>query len=629
MSGICGFCQPGIDTSTSKLALMLSVLASNESLPQETRVGRSVAMGVVRRWDSQMLGVIPRVRIAIDGDLSNEREIARLLEEKRIDPQGLSLGERLAQLYLWRGPDFLKDLKGAFALALWDEAQQRLLLAIDRFGFKRLCWSREGDALLFATNTAAVRAARQQVVEVNPSAVLQYLLFSVVPAPLGIYRGISKLLPGVALTYENGQIHEQAYWELDYSEDQSYGTRHWAREVREGIRGAVDRQLEGCDPEKTGAYLSGGTDSSSVVAFMSERCPSVHTFSISFPESRYNEIGYARLTADHFRAKYHELCLNPDDAIATIPKLMAYYDEPFGNSSAIGSYCCARLARESGMDTLLAGDGGDELFAGNERYASDKYFSLYHDVPGWFRKGVIEPFAGLLPSNGGPLSLPRRYIRRAKMPNPLRIFSYGLFLSVPPEEVFEAGFLEDAPKESWMAIANRHFHNARAKSELNRMMYLDLKLILADNDLRKVNGTAELAGIRVRYPMLDDRLAELSGRIPTRLKLKGFKKRYIFKEAMRGILPDEVLSKKKHGFGVPLGIWLLQEPRLKTLVQDVLGDSRTRQRGYLLPKFYERLRELHRSDHAAYYGEVVWYLLALELWHRQHFDCLKEVTHAR
>lgn len=175
-----------------------------------------------------------------------------------------------------------------------------------------------------------------------------------------------------------------------------------------------------------------------------------------------------------------------------------------------------------------------------------------------------------------------------------------------------------------MDIANAHFHAPKGASELNRLMYLDLKLILADNDLRKVSGTAEMSGVRVRYPMLDPELVQMAARIPSRLKLRGFKKRYIFKKAMQGILPDQVLNKKKHGFGVPLSHWFLQEPRLESLLQDVLHDSRTRSRGYFRPQFLERLATLHRGEHTAYYGEAVWYIVALELWHRRHLENVPE-----
>src|SRR5208283_255293 len=291
-------------------------------------------------------------------------------------------------------------------------------------------------------------------------------------------------------------------------------------------------------------------------------------------------------------------------------------DEPFANSSAIGSYYCAVLAKANGVDTLLAGDGGDELFAGNERYASDKRFAIYQTVPRWFRRGIVEPLASLLPANDGVLSLPRRYIQRANIPNPRRTFSYNVFLSMEPGAVFEQDFLKQAPPESWMGIAEGHFKSAKASSDLNRMMHLDLKIILADNDLRKVSGTAELAGVRVRYPLLDRRLAELSGRIPSDLKLRGFKKRYIFKEAMKGILPDRILYKKKHGFGVPVGYWMIQDPGMKALAA-VLDEPQTRQRGYFRPEFLSRIKELNHTL-PYYYGEVRWVLLMLELWHRRH-----------
>jgi asparagine synthase (glutamine-hydrolysing) len=211
-------------------------------------------------------------------------------------------------------------------------------------------------------------------------------------------------------------------------------------------------------------------------------------------------------------------------------------------------------------------------------------------------------------------------VRRANIPNPRRIFSYSVFLSEAPSDIFESSFLSRAVPGRWMEIANAHYDEARASTELNRLMHLDIKIILADNDLRKVSGTAELANIRVRYPLLDRRLAEFSGTIPSRLKLKGSQKRYIFKKAMTGILPNEILYKTKHGFGVPIGNWFLHDAKLKSLAQEVLTDTRTRQRGYFRADFYNKVADLHRRDHAAYYGEIIWYLVALELWHREHLE---------
>ena len=620
MSGICGICEPGRALSPSSINAMLAAFVLPEESARQTPGADSVSLAVARRWDFQQTASIPGVRIAADAELLNRKELTKLLEGSDFDPATISSAELLARLYRERGTSFVEQLDGVFSFALWDEEHRRLVLAIDRLGVNSLYWRKEGDRLLFSSRVGAIRNTQEAPAAVNPAALVQYMLTSAVPAPLVIYQGIEKIRPGFCLVYEAGQIRHSRYWDLEYRESDNLSIGHWAHEVREGMRTAIHHHVDDLAPQKTGAYLSGGTDSSSVVAFMSERHSPVNTYSIFFAESVYSEIDFARTTAKHFRANHHELSLTSRDTYDAIPRIMEYYDEPFANSSAIGAYHCARMARESGVTTLLAGDGGDELFAGNERYATDKRFALYQKVPAFLRKGVIEPLAALLPQNESRLSLPRRYIRRANIPLPRRNFSYHLLLSTSPEEMFEPGLLESAPPESWLSVAEEHFRSAVASNDLNRLLYLDVKMTLADNDLRKVLGTAEMVGVRARFPLLDHKLAELSGRVPAPLKMRGFEKRFIFKEAMKGILPHNVLYKKKHGFGVPVALWFLQDSRLEALVSDVLTDSRTRQRGYFRPAFLDHLLKLHRGKDAHFYGEILWYLVALELWHRQHLE---------
>ena len=629
MSGICGICEPGLEIPKWRLESMMPSLGISDRASQEIQVGRSLGSGIARRWPAQAFFKSSEATLVSDTDLTNWRDITSYLEAKGLSTREMGHGELLVRLYLLDGPAFLQRLEGGFAVAIWDEKSNRLLLAIDPLGLKTLYFSREENSLFFSTRSSAVRAAQSRRGGVNYSAVMQFLIFSAVTAPLSIYQGIERLSPGHYLTYASGSIRQQQYWDLKYSESGGRGVEDWAQALRQQMRDSVHRHLDGCSADTTGAYLSGGTDSSSVVAFMSDRFPRCHCFSISFPTQGYNEIEYARATAQRFQSQHHELCMSPQDAVDAIPRVVSYYDEPFANSSALASYHCALLARRNGVDTLLAGDGGDELFAGNERYASDKRFAIYHGIPEWFRKRVVEPLASVLPASNGALSMPRRYVQRANIPNPRRTFSYNVFLSLEPTQVFEGDFLKQTPPETWMNIAEGHFNSAEASSDLNRMMHLDIKIILADNDLRKVSGTAEIAGVRVRYPLLDRRLAEFSGSIPTSLKLKGSQLRYIFKRAMKGVLPDVVLFKKKHGFGVPIGNWFLQDAKLKSLGLDILNDSRTRQRGYFRPQFFDRMLDLHHRDHAAYYGEVIWYLIALELWHREHFERVAaESTHA-
>lgn len=620
MSGICGICEPGRRMDLASIESMVAALSLPGEDSQLASAGDSISLGVSRRWDFQQVASIPGVRIAADAELLNRKELAASLKEQDFNLARLSTAELIARVYRQHGISFLERLNGPFCLALWDEEQHRLVLAIDRLGVNSLYWRKDGNHILFASRVGAIRSTQEVPAEVNPTALVQYMIFSAVPAPLAIYQGIEKLQPGSCLIYTGGTVQQKSYWDLEYPESDNKGVDYWAREVREGMRGAVHRHLTDLDPRKTGAYLSGGTDSSSVVAFMNESHSPVNTFSIFFAEAVYSEIGFARTTANHFRANHHELSLTSKDTYDAIPKIMEYYDEPFANSSAIGAYHCARMAHENGVTTLLAGDGGDELFAGNERYATDKRFALYHRLPAWARKGLIEPLTRLLPQNESRLSLPRRYVRRANIPLPRRIFSYHLLLSTPAEEIFEQGLLDSVSPATWLNIAEKHFQTARAESDLNRLLYLDVKMTLADNDLRKVLGTAELAGVRARFPLLDYQLAELSGRVPTALKMRGFEKRFIFKETMKDILPHDVLYKKKHGFGVPVALWFLQDPRLETLVSDVLTDPRTRQRGYFRPGFMDHLLKLHRGKDAHFYGEMLWYLVALELWHRQHLE---------
>jgi asparagine synthase (glutamine-hydrolysing) len=629
MSGICGICEPGVEVPRARLDQMLAACSLPEESGCEGLAGNSAALGVSRRWPYQQAGKFRGVRIALDADLHNLKDLSVILEGEGLPGDQMSLAETVASLYLVWGPNFVEHLQGAFAIAIWDETLRQLLLAVDRFGFKTLYWRRERGRLLFGSRVGAVRAGQDSPAEINAEAITQFLLFSVVPAPLSIFRGIGRLSPGFLLTFQGGEVKTKRYWDLAYPEDIDQDERYWAAESREEMRGAVHRHLIGCTAEKTGSYLSGGTDSSSVTAFMSERIHPAKTFSISFPLEGYNEIEFARTIAKRFQTRHYERCLTPEDATSAIPKLIRYYDEPFANSSAIASYHCALLARENGMDTLFAGDGGDELFGGNARYADDKKFALYHSLPLWMRRTLIEPAASLLPARDGKLSLPRRYIRRAQIPNPRRIMSYNFFLNMETQEVFDPDFLRQSSETGFLAIAEEHFRSANASSELNRLLYMDVKMTLADNDLRKVSGTAELAGIRVRYPFLDTRLTEFSGRIPTNLKLKGLEKRYIFKQAMKGILPNQVLYKKKHGFGVPLGEWFLHDSRLKSLVQDVLGDPRTLQRGYFRKEFLDKLIGLHQQESAGFYGEIIWYLVALELWHREHLKSVREVSIAR
>lgn len=611
MDGIYGICEPGVQLHALEAEPMSLAMAIGEP-----PIGRDGALLGAASSLNVPIAAAYGYYVAIDADLCNYGALLR--EHEASHGKGeTSAAELVAALYARYGLTFVERLEGAFSLALWDPKLQRLLLAIDRHAFKTLYWAFEDGRLLFASRLAAIESLKKRS-EVDPVALMQFLVHTVVPAPLTIYKGTERLEPCTQLVLERGQLKKSRYWDLKYEEATRIDVREWRDELRECMRRAVHTHLDGFHREHSGSYLSGGTDSSSIAAFASEVYSPFNTFSIYFENPRYDEIGFARTAAEHFHTRHHEKCLNAEDAAEAIPKIIEYYEEPFANSSAIGAYHCARLAQENGVDLLLAGDGGDELFAGNERYATDRKFALYQSVPEVLRNRVIKATADRLPETG-PLSLPARYIRRAEVPNPQRMFSYNFFLTGDGLQAFTPEFMSAGHSESALDIVEAHFDSApHASSELNRLLYLDVKMTLSDNDIRKVAGTAEMAGVRVRFPLLDRRLAELSGRIPSDLKLKGFTKRYIFKEAMKDILPHHILYKKKHGFGVPLGYWLMNDPKLKAIAA-LLDEPQTRQRGYFRPEFLAQLKKLNRT-HPAYYGEVLWVVLVLELWHRRSRD---------
>src|SRR6266850_1859905 len=474
MSGVCGICAPGREAESSLLEPMLSALTLAGEAGCETTSANSVALGVAQRWESQEVAAIPGVRIAIDADLYNVDELKSRLAARGLESREWTVAQCLVHLYAIHGLDFLEHLHGIFSLALWDEGARRLLLAIDRLGAKSLYWNLENDRLLFGSRLCSIRAAREIPLEINRSALSQYLIFSVIPHPLTVYKEVQKLPPGTRLIFENGAVRQERYWDLNYLESDNRSISYWANQVQETMRSSVHLHLNGCDPKEIGAYLSGGTDSSSVVAFMHERQTPVNTFSISFQETDYSEAHFARTTANHFHTRHREKEISPQEAFDAVQTITRYYDEPFANSSAFGAYYCAALARDAGVNTLLAGDGGDELFAGNSRYADDKIFALYHSVPGWIRRSIIEPASRLLPQNDGYLSLPRKYLRRAQIPNPRRILSYNFFASTKPEDIFAPSFLAETPPDTWMEIADGHYNSAPATSELNRLLYFDV-----------------------------------------------------------------------------------------------------------------------------------------------------------
>ena len=530
-----------------------------------------------------------------------------------------SAANLISDYYRRHGISFLEKLHGAFSLAIWDVRLHSLILAVDRFGIKTLCYAERGSAIIFAPRSGAVLASGRIQAKVNLAAITDYLTYSVVPIPQTSFEGVRKVAPGEYLVWTEEGASSKRYWNMHYSEDAQGSPRELAHELFTRMNDAVRRASAGLDLLTTGCFLSGGTDSSSIVGLLTrQRSAPVNAFSIGFSEERFNELEYARLAAKHFGSRHTEGRLGSDDAADVIPKIVAAYDEPFANSSVIPTYWCAQLARDRGMDVLLAGDGGDELFGGNERYRKEQIFNLYQRVPRSLRQ-LIEPT--VFSAAGVPgVEKVRNYILTANMGNPERYCRWRLLRKFSPDEILGSNMPFRNGHRDLLSVMRAHFAEAPAHSELNRLLYVDVKMTLGDDDLPKVTKAAELAGITVRFPYLDHELADFSGRLPAHLKVLRLEKRYLFKLATRQLLPSAILNKKKHGFGLPIGLWLKTNVRLNTWAQDVMFDPKTYQRGYFRREFIEQLFGHMDRDATPYFGDLLWVFLILELWHRQHVD---------
>ncbi|MGH7390716.1 MAG: asparagine synthetase B family protein [Candidatus Rokuibacteriota bacterium] len=545
-------------------------------------------------------------------DLTNVKELQALTGHRA------HRGRLLTALYALEGPRFVRRLRGGFALALWDRRARTLVLAVDHFGIKRLHYAVGAAATGFGSRASALLGAAGVDGTVDPAVVYEYLNFGYVPAPASIYRGVRRLPPGHLLVVRDGRATVETYWDLEYAE-QPVRRADAAATVYRLAEEAVAGTVRETPSKEIGAFLSGGTDSSTIVGLTARLTGErPNAFSIGFREDRYDELEYAELAARHFGAAHYTTIIEPAEALATMSPLVDAYDEPFGNNSAIGTLLCARLAGSCGVSVLLAGDGGDEIFGGNERYRADRVFALYHRLPAIVRRGVLEPVLRALPDGGRVVGRAQRYVRRANLPNPRRFYSYEFFFVQDAAGLLAPDFRAAVSADAPYAAVQRHWDRARATSELNRQLYLDMKLTIGDSDLLKVTRTAELAGVDVRFPMLDVPLVEYMGTVPARYKVRGFEKRHLFKRAFRSLLPAEILAKVKHGFGVPTSLWLRQDPGFRDLARDALLGAQTRVRPYFAAGALERLFALHATDVTSFYGDLLWRVLMLELWSRRH-----------
>lgn len=553
------------------------------------------------------------VAIVFNGEIYNYRKLAKLVESRGHRLRTRSDTETIVHLYEEFGDACVERLRGMFAFAIWDARQQRLLLARDRLGKKPLYFADLGDMLIFGSEMKALLEHPQISRDVDPQAVADYFSYQFIPAPKTIFRQARKLQAGHTLAVTPNGVSQQQYWDIDFSQTEDHSESVWCELLLQEFQEAVDGRLISEVP--LGAFLSSGVDSSAVVAMMSRISNhSVVTASVGFSEETYSEVKDARRFAQSLHADHHERIVLPD-AMGIIEKLAWHFDEPFADASAIPTFYVSQAAREF-VTVALSGDGGDENFAGYRRYAFD---ALENRVRSAAPAALRRPFFGVLAAVYPKADwLPRALRAKATLRNLSLDPALGYFNSVYGAMANEREALLSGDLQGQLAgyhpfdLFAGHYHRANTDDPIARAQYVDIKMYLADDILVKVDRASMAVSLEVRCPLLDHKLMELAARIPSNLKLHGREGKHIFKQAMKSLLPPEVLTRRKQGFVVPLAEWLRGE--LREMAESLLFDSSAND-GWLEPQAVTRLWQQHQSGWRDF-SRPLWAILMFRLWQK-------------
>ncbi len=557
--------------------------------------------------------------IVFNGEIYNFEELRAELQAKGHIFTSQTDTETIIHLYEEKDTDCLDSLRGMFAFAIWDVKKQRLLLARDRVGKKPLVYAVTGEAIIFGSEIKAILQDPSVPVEVDYEALHHYLTYQYVPSPWTIFKAIRKLPPAHSLIVQHGTIAMRKYWHLSYRHKLIFPhLRDYIDQFRALFTEAVKIRLRSDVP--LGAFLSGGIDSSATVAVMSQLTNRpIKTFSIGFHESEYNEIPFAAVVAKKFNTEHTEFIVKPD-AVRILPKLVWHYNEPFADSSAIPTYYVAQLTRQH-VTVALNGDGGDESFAGYERYIADKLASYYEKVPPLVREHIIKKFLACIPHQENRRSFFRRLKRFVNgiSEQPERRYVRWIcgFDNEMKNDLYTPAFADKVAAIDSIDLIVNWYHKADGDRFLDRTLFVDVMTYLPDDLLVKVDIAAMAHSLEARSPFLDHKLMEFAAALPPHYKLNGIQSKYLLKKAFATELPDTILTRKKMGFGVPIDRWLRTE--LKDAACQILLDKRSIERGLFKEQAVRMLIDEHLSKRADH-SYRIWTLLFLELWFRMFID---------
>ena len=521
--------------------------------------------------------------------------------------------ETLIHAYELYGDSLARYLSGPHSFALIDFRADKTILAIDRMGVRPLCYGMtESGGVVFGSTATSVAANPDIRSTISDGSLYRFLYFHVIPSPSTIFENVHKLEPAQTIIVERGSVRKAFHWEP--AAEPAYTVKSKDRLFDDLQRETHDAVARALPDAATGCFLSGGLDSSTVSGLANDLTDQpMRVYTVGFEQQGFDETEFARTAASHFGLKHIEYYVTPTDVADAFDILSTSYDEPFGNSSAIPTYFCAKAAKSDGVSRLLAGDGGDELFAGNERYATQLMFEQYSRIPESARQKFIEPLLNRLRFNRPtPLRKAWRYVDQANIRMPDRLQTYNFLENSPPHDTFEREFLDRIDVQAPVREMRDWYDRTEDCDFLTRMLLFDWKLTLADNDLRKVNRMCQAAGIDVDYPLLDEGLVDFSLTIPSNLKLRRLELRYAFKHAHRAYLPEKIIKKEKHGFGLPFGDWLNSSDELRDSILPHI--DRFRERGILRDEFIDDIKSRHETGHAGYYGNMLWLIAVLENW---------------
>lgn len=555
--------------------------------------------------------------LVLNGEIYNYRELRAELQARGHRFATASDTEVILHLYEDEGEECLNRLRGMFVFALWDRTAQKLLLARDRIGIKPLYYLIRGERLLFASELKALLAWDGWDREIDEDALLSYLTFLYVPTPATIFKSVRKLEAGHKLVFRHGRAAVAPYWDLRFPEPRVRDEREWAEECRALLQETVRCHLESDVP--VGIFLSGGMDSSSLVALMARVAGArIRTFTLGFEEAAFTEFAYARQVAKRFDTLHQEFVVRPD-VLAILPRLVWHLDEPFADASMVLTYLVSKAAREH-VKVALSGIGGDELFGGYPRYIGVKLLPYYERVPAAFRAGLAR-LAQAIPESMGSANIPgriKRFIRSGPLPPDHRYLSWISFFSRDLLSQLLAGD-RSASLSTWDPARPHlgYLQRNNGCDPLDAILYLDVKTYLADDLLMMADKMSMASSLELRVPFCDHRLLEFIASVPASVRMKGFRLKSLLKTAMAPLLPREVLNRPKQGFIPPLARWLQGPSRELTLT--LLSEERIRKRGYFRPEAVRWLLEQHFAGKQNLFDQI-FALLVLELWFEAFLD---------